>query len=101
MRLETEEIAYHDGDARLHGFLAMDADRAGKRPGVLVVHGGAGVDDHARGRARRFAEAGFVVFAWDMYCEGVRGNRERIMRHIVELLTNRGAVVRSVPSSIE
>jgi hypothetical protein len=23
-------------------------DRTGKRPGVLVVHGGAGVDDHAR-----------------------------------------------------
>jgi len=101
MRLETEQIVYRDGDVRLDGFLAIDADRAGKRPGVLVVHGGAGVDDHARGRARRFAEAGFVVFACDMYGEGVTGNRERIMRHIGELRTSRGAIVRRVQAAIE
>jgi len=100
MRLETEQVVYQDGDARLHGFLAIDADRAGKRPGVLVVHGGAGVDDHARGRARRFAEAGFVVFACDMYGEGVTGNRERIMRQIGELRSNRGAIVRRVQAAI-
>src|SRR5258708_6808082 len=101
MKLETEQIVYRDGDVRLNGFLAIDADRAGKRPGVLVVHGGAGVDDHARGRARRFAEAGFVVFACDMYGEGVTGNRERIIRHIGELRNNRGAVVRRVQAAIE
>ena len=101
MRLETEQIAYRDGDVQLNGFLAIDADRAGTRPGVLVVHGGAGVDDHARGRARRFAEAGFVVFACDMYGEGVTGNRERIMRHIGELRNNRAALVRRVQSAIE
>ena len=55
-----------------------------------------GVDDHARGRARRFAEAGFVAFACDMYGEAVTGNRERIMRHIGELRTSRGAIVRRV-----
>jgi dienelactone hydrolase len=66
MRLETEQIGYCDGDARLSGFFATGADRAGKRPGVLVVHGGAGVDDHARGRARRFAEAGDTAFACDV-----------------------------------
>src|SRR5262245_16900077 len=101
MRLETEQIIYRDGDARLAGFLAIDPDHAGKRPGVLVVHGGAGLDDHARGRARRFAEAGFVVFACDMYGEGVTGNRERIMRHIGELRTNRGAIVRRVQAAID
>ena len=93
MRLETEPIVYRDGDVRLEGVLAIDADRAGRRPGILVVHGGGGVDDHARGRARRFAEAGFVVFACDMYGEGVTGNRERIIRHIGELRANRGAIV--------
>src|SRR5580765_1838573 len=101
MRLETEQIVYRDGDARLNGFLAIDADRPGKRPGVLVVHGGAGVDDHARGRAQRFAESGFVVFACDMYGEGVTGNRERIMRHIGELRTSRGAIVRRVQAASE
>jgi len=101
MRLETEPIVYSDGDARLNGFLAIDADRAGTRPGVLVVHGGAGLDDHARGRARRFAESGFVVFACDMYGEGVTGNRERIIRQIGELRTNRTALVRRVQSAIQ
>ena len=101
MRLETEQIAYRDGGARLNGFLAIDADCAGKRPGVLVVHGGAGLDDHARGRARRFAESGFVVLACDMYGECVTGNRERIMRHIGELRNNRTALVRRVQPAIE
>jgi len=101
MRLETEPIAYRDGDARLNGFLAIDADRAGKRPGVLVVHGGAGLDDHARGRARRFAESGFAVFACDMYGEGVAGNRERIMRHIGDLRNDRSVLVRRVQAAVE
>ncbi len=101
MRLETENLLYHDGDTRLAGFLATDADLGGKRPGVLVVHGGAGLDDHARGRARRFAEAGFVVFACDMYGDGVTGNREQIMRHIGELRANRDAIVRRVQAASE
>jgi len=66
VRLETEQIVYRDGDATLTGFLVIDAERAGKRPGVLVVHGGAGVDDHARGRARRFARPKRAL------CAGIR-----------------------------
>jgi len=75
-------------------------DRAGKRPGVLVVHGGAGVDDHARGRARRFAAAGFVAFACDMYGEGVTGNRDRIMQQIALLRSDRAAIVRRIEAAI-
>src|SRR6478735_6893270 len=101
MRLETEQIVYRDGDARLTGFLAIDAARAGKRPGVVVVHGGAGLDDHARGRARRFAESGYVALACDMYGEGVTGNRERIMRHIGDLRSNRAALTRRVQAAID
>jgi dienelactone hydrolase len=101
LRLETEEIAYRDGDARLNGFLAIDADRAGRRPGILVVHGGAGVDDHARGRTRRFAEDGFAAFACDMYGDGIKGNREETLRHIEGLRNNRTALVRRVQSAIE
>ena len=101
MRLETEHIAYRDGTTRLNGFLARDADNVGKRPGVLVVHGGAGLDDHARGRARRFAKAGYVVFACDMYGEEVTGHRERIMRQIGELRNSRTALVRRLEPAIE
>jgi dienelactone hydrolase len=101
MRVETEQIGYRDGDARLNGFLAIDRDRVGKRPGILVVHGGAGLDDHARGRARRFAESGFVVFACDMYGEAVTGHRERVIRHIADLRNDRTALIRRVQPAIE
>ena len=53
--IETEHVTYRDADTALTGFLALDRNR-GPRPGILVVHGGAGVDDHARGHALRLAE---------------------------------------------
>jgi dienelactone hydrolase len=53
--------------------------------GILVVHGGAGLDAHARGRAARMAELGYIAFACDMYGNGVAGNRERVMARITEL----------------
>ena len=101
MSIETEPIGYRDGDTRLNGVLARNTDHAGTRPGILVLHGGAGLDDHARGRARRFAEAGFVVFACDMYGEGVTGDRERTMRQIGELRNNPAALIRRVESAID
>ena len=100
MTLETQQVAYRDEDAQLHGFLAVDVARRDKRPGILVVHGGAGLDDHARGRARRFAEAGFVVFACDMYGEGITG-REAIVRHVTELRNNREMLRRRAQRAID
>jgi dienelactone hydrolase len=100
MRLETEQVVYRDEDARLNGFLAVDAARRDRRPGILVVHGGAGLDDHARGRARRFAEAGFVVFACDLYGEGISG-RDAIVHHVMELRNNRDMLRRRAQPAID
>ena len=100
LTLATQELAYRDEDARLNGFLAIDAARRDKRPGILVVHGGAGLDDHARGRARRFAEAGFVVFACDMYGDGITG-RDAIVRHVMELRDNRDLLLRRAQPAID
>src|SRR5579864_5625060 len=83
--MNTQPVNYRDGDTPLTGFLAWDAATPGKRPGILVVHGGAGLDDHARGRARRLAEVGYVVLACDMYGDGVAGDRQRVMARIAEL----------------
>jgi len=85
MRMDTQTVTYRDGDTELTGHFARDAERAYKRPGILVVHGGAGLDSHAKERAKRLAELGFVVFACDMYGNGVAGNRERVMARITEL----------------
>ena len=85
MQIATKHQAYKDGDTILNGVFFWDESQTAKRPGVLVVHGGAGLDDHAKNRARRFAELGYVAFACDMYGEGVAGSRERIMACINNL----------------
>src|SRR5579862_8745817 len=85
MQIATKPVTYKDADTILNGVLFWDQSQNIQRPGVLVVHGGAGLDDHAKNRARRFAELGYVAFACDMYGEGVAGSRERIMATINEL----------------
>ena len=85
MAIVTEAVHYRDGATELTGALFGEDTRTDRRAGILVVHGGAGLDDHAKGRARGFAELGFVVFACDMYGDGVAGGRERIMAQIAEL----------------
>ena len=84
MPLTIEPVDYKDEPTTLHGLLMWDDTPRDRRPGILVVHGGAGLDEHAKGRARRFAESGFVALACDMYGEGVVGNRERIIRCILD-----------------
>jgi dienelactone hydrolase len=85
MQIATKQAAYKDADINLNGAFFWDESQTTNRPGVLVVHGGAGLDDHAKNRARRFAELGYVAFACDMYGEGVAGSRERIMACIADL----------------
>ena len=129
MALHTQTIEYRDGETALTGHLvwkdpgACDGNDASKGTdsrrcdktadghgdavplhgghGILVVHGGAGLDDHARNRAARFAELGFVVFACDMYGDGVAGNRERIMACIAELRADRSILCRRAQAGID
>jgi dienelactone hydrolase len=85
MTLKTEQVRYRDGNTALAGFLAWDEALESKRPGILVVHAGAGLDDHAKRRAQGLAGLGLVAFACDMYGEGVMGDRQRVMARISEL----------------
>jgi dienelactone hydrolase len=81
----TEPVAYRDEHLELTGFLVHDDSRSDPRPGILLVHGGAGLDDHSKDQARRYAELGYVVFACDMYGGGVAGDRERMMATITAM----------------
>jgi dienelactone hydrolase len=99
MSLREEFVEYQDGDTELRGLLVSDADGA-KRPGMLVVHGGAGLDDHARGRARQLARLGLVAFACDMYGRGVIGDRNRVMTTIRGLMGDRDKLCRRVLGGI-
>lgn len=66
----TETIAYRDGDTQLEGYLAYDANRQGRRPGILVIHEWWGLGEHPKERARRLAALGYVAFCADMYGKG-------------------------------
>lgn len=70
IEITTETVTYRDGDVELEGYLAYDAARTGKRPGVLVIHEWWGLAEHPKERARALAALGYVAFAPDMYGKG-------------------------------
>ena len=64
------EITYTTDGTTMKGYLAYDASKDTKRPGILVVHEWWGHNDYARKRAEMLAELGYVALAVDMYGEG-------------------------------
>jgi dienelactone hydrolase len=85
MTILGRPLAYRDGDTSLTGMLYRDEAMPGVRPGILLVHGGAGLDDHARDQAARYAGLGYVVLACDMFGDGVAGDRARVIGCITAL----------------
>ena len=64
MKIASNEYRYSDGDVPLTGFLVRPDDVPEQpAPAVLLVHGGAGLDEHARTQATRYAALGYIVFA--------------------------------------
>jgi dienelactone hydrolase len=92
--LTSERIRYRDEDTPLTGVMVSERSESATRKGIMVVHGGAGLDAHAEERARLFASHGYVAFACDMYGDGVAGNRERVVSRINELRTDRERLCR-------
>ena len=79
MATATRIVTYNDQETALTGFLAWDDAAPHPVPGLLLVHGGAGLDDHAKGQAQRYAGHGYAVLACDMFGDGVAGDRERVV----------------------
>jgi len=65
-RLQTAEVAVDSDGFPVPAYLARPRDAAA-RPGIIVVHDAAGLADHTRDVARRFANAGFDAIAPDLY----------------------------------
>lgn len=66
--VKEQSLAYGEiGNHNLDGFLAMPADAAEPLPGLLVIHGSSGLDDHIRAVTRRLAGEGYIVLAVDLY----------------------------------
>lgn len=64
--MDLEPIRYESGGKDYTGFLA-DGSGGTRAPGVLVIHEGAGLTGHIKGRAVRLAELGHVAFAMDLF----------------------------------
>lgn len=87
----SETIAYRDARTPLTGVLARP-DRPSTDRGIVLVHGGAGLDQHAREQAVRYAGLGYPVFACDMFGDGVAGDRAAVMGAIGALRADRALV---------
>jgi dienelactone hydrolase len=92
--ISAQPLAYRDLDTPLTGMLYRDEALPGKRPGILLVHGGAGLDEHAKDQAQRYAELGYVVHACDMLGDGVAGDRERVIMCLTALRDDAAFLVR-------
>jgi dienelactone hydrolase len=65
--MQARDVDYRCGEASLRGYLALDENVTGRRPGVAVFHEGLGLGDFAMERARRLAGLGYVALAADMF----------------------------------
>jgi dienelactone hydrolase len=90
----SRTVAYADRDTPLTGTLYWNEARSAPQPGILVIHGGAGLDEHAREQARRYADLGYAVLACDMYGDGVAGNRDRVIACLTALRDDPAFLVR-------
>jgi dienelactone hydrolase len=79
-------LAYHaDGRDMIGSYYAPDG--GGKHAAILVCHEGPGLDDHARGYARKLASLGYAAFALDYHGGGKpMGDREAMMARFGELM---------------
>lgn len=68
------------------GYLA-EPDGNGPHPGVVVIHEAYGLDDHIKSVTRRFADAGYVALAVDLFTD--RNRAVCMTRYMVGLLTGR------------
>jgi dienelactone hydrolase len=94
INLSVTDWPYPDQGTPLTGALCRDESASAARPGILVIHGGAGLDEHAREQARRYAALGYVVLAGDMLGDGVAGDRDRVIGCLTALRDNPALMVR-------
>lgn len=96
----SEPLGYRDGGADLAGLLVRPSTDAQARPALLLIHGGAGLDEHAREQAHRWASEGHLVLAADMFGAEVAGDRERIMACLREFRDDPARLVQRVRAGL-
>lgn len=64
--LETRDVSFQSDGAAIGGYLARPK-APGTYPAVIILHEAFGLVEHERDVARRFANAGFIALAPDVY----------------------------------
>jgi dienelactone hydrolase len=68
--MHTEVLKYEANGLNMESVLYFDETKTGKRPAVLVFPEAYGLSPHAKEKAQRLAELGYVTLASDLYGEG-------------------------------
>ncbi|HTB50194.1 MAG TPA: dienelactone hydrolase family protein [Solirubrobacteraceae bacterium] len=77
MKLASEQVDFDSPAGAVSAYLTRPAAASGPLPGVLVIQEIWGVDRHIEDVADRFAGAGYVAFAPDLYSVG--GGRPQVL----------------------
>ncbi|WP_454887667.1 dienelactone hydrolase family protein [Sphingomonas oryzagri] len=78
--MHTEILDYEADGLAMQSHLYLDGEWSDRRPGVLVFPEAFGLGEHARSRAERLAELGYVTLACDLHGEGrVHDDLEAVM----------------------
>jgi dienelactone hydrolase len=86
-RMIEKSVAYSSDGRVFSGVLLSQGEALRPRPGVLVLHGGAGPGAHERERAERLVALGYVALIPDLFGEVFR-DREHGVRVITELVAS-------------
>jgi dienelactone hydrolase len=68
--MRTEVLKYEANGLNMESVLYFDETKTGQRPAVLVFPEAYGLSAHAKEKAQRLAELGYVTLASDLYGEG-------------------------------
>jgi dienelactone hydrolase len=68
--MHTEILKYEADGLKFESHLYFDESKTGKRPAVLVFPEAFGLGEHAKSKAKRLAELGYVALASDLHGEG-------------------------------
>lgn len=74
VNIKEDSVSYNLNGTTYIGFITYDANKEGKRPGILVVHEWWGLTNYTRNRAKQLAELGYIAMAVDMYGNGKTGD---------------------------
>lgn len=97
--MKTQQLAYTNGRTKFIGHLAWDDTAQGARPGIIVFPEAFGLGDHARERANRLAQAGYVALAADMHGGGLVHKDLAAVGPIIQALYTDRAAWRSIATA--